>query len=179
MALSATYSEQDLVAALKAKDKSAFAYLYDHYSGSLYSIILQIVQNPTPAKDVLQEVFINIWRRIDSYDPAKGSLFTWMLNISRNASIDLLRSAGYKNNLKNQELKGNVYGKDQSTQINTDHIGLGKFLEKLRPDLRVLLDLSYATGFTQEEIAQIEDIPLGTVKTRIRSALLQLRELLK
>jgi RNA polymerase sigma-70 factor (ECF subfamily) len=105
LALPTTYSEQDLVAALKAKDKSAFAYLYDHYSGSLYSIILQIVRNPTPAKDVLQEVFINIWRRIDSYDPAKGSLFTWMLNISRNASIDLLRSAGYKNNLKNQELK--------------------------------------------------------------------------
>ena len=179
MGLSTTYSEQDLVAALKAKDKSAFEYLYDHYSGALYSIILQIVQHSTPAKDVLQEVFINIWRRIGTYDPAKGSLFTWMLNISRNASIDLLRSAAYKNNLKNQELKGNVYGKDQVTQINTDHIGLTKFLEKLRPDLRVLLDLSYIKGFTHEEIAQIENIPLGTVKTRIRSALLQLRELLK
>lgn len=174
-----TYSEPELIAALKAKDQQAFEYLYDHYSGALYSIILQIVPNATPAKDILQEVFINIWRRIDTYDPAKASLFTWMLNISRNAAIDQLRSAGYRNSRKNQELTEGVYGRDQATEINTDRIGLSKFLQKLRPDLRVLLDLSYIRGYTHEEIAQIEDIPLGTVKTRIRSALIQLRALLK
>jgi RNA polymerase sigma-70 factor (ECF subfamily) len=174
-----TYSEPELIAALKAKDQQAFEYLYDHYSGALYSIILQIVPNATPAKDILQEVFINIWRRIDTYDPAKASLFTWMLNISRNAAIDQLRSAGYRNSRKNQELTEGVYERDQATEINTDRIGLSKFLQKLRPDLRVLLDLSYIRGYTHEEIAQIEDIPLGTVKTRIRSALIQLRALLK
>jgi RNA polymerase sigma-70 factor (ECF subfamily) len=174
-----TYSEPELIAALKAKDQQAFEYLYDHYSGALYSIILQIVPNATPAKDILQEVFINIWRRIDTYDPAKAGLFTWMLNISRNAAIDQLRSAGYRNSRKNQELTEGVYRRDQATEINTDRIGLSKFLQKLRPDLRVLLDLSYIRGYTHEEIAQIEDIPLGTVKTRIRSALIQLRALLK
>lgn len=179
MGLPATYSEQELVIALKARDQLAFEYLYDHYSGSLYSIILQIIRNPAPAHDVLQDVFVNIWRRIETYDPVKGSLFTWMLNISRNASIDLLRSAGYKNNQKNRELTENVYERDSVAQINTDNIGLAGFLEKLRPDLRVLIELSYLKGYTHEEIAQIEDIPLGTVKTRIRSALLQLRELLK
>jgi RNA polymerase sigma-70 factor (ECF subfamily) len=102
-----------------------------------------------------------------------------MLNISRNAAIDQLRSAGYRNSRKNQELTEGVYGRDQATEINTDRIGLSKFLQKLRPDLRVLLDLSYIRGYTHEEIAQIEDIPLGTVKTRIRSALIQLRALLK
>ncbi len=90
-----TYSEQELITALKARDDQAFSYLYDHYSGSLYSIILQIVKSPETASDVLQEVFINIWRKIESYDPLKGRLFTWMLNISRNASIDMLRSKSY------------------------------------------------------------------------------------
>ena len=93
MGLTTTYSEPELIDALKSKDKQAFEFLYDHYSGALYSIILQIIPNATPAKDVLQEVFINIWRRIETYDPAKGSLFTWMLNISRNAAIDQLRES--------------------------------------------------------------------------------------
>jgi RNA polymerase sigma factor (sigma-70 family) len=174
-----TYSEQDLVMALKSRDDQAFSYLYDHYSGSLYSIILQIVKSPEIAGDVLQEVFINIWRKIDSYDPLRGRLFTWMLNISRNASIDMLRSKGYMNSQKNQEITDNVYGNDQVTQTNIDGIGLKKFLEKLKPEQRVLIELAYLKGYTHEEIAQIEDIPLGTVKTRIRNALLQLRVYLK
>ena len=179
MALSVTYSEHELITALRAKDDQAFSYLYDHYSGSLYSIILQIVKSPEPANDVLQDVFVNIWRKIDSYDPIKGRLFTWMLNISRNASIDMLRSKNYQNSLKNQEITDNVYGGDQVTQTSIDSIGLTKFLGKLRPEQRVLIELAYFKGYTHDEIAQIEDIPLGTVKTRIRSALLQLREYLK
>ena len=179
MASTETYSEQDLIIALKARDDQAFSYLYDHYSGSLYSIILQIVKSPEVAGDVLQEVFINIWRKIESYDPLRGRLFTWMLNIGRNASIDMLRSKGYANNQKNQEITDNVYGSDQVTQTNIDNIGLTKFLGKLKPEQRVLIELAYLKGYTHEEIAQIEDIPLGTVKTRIRNALLQLRAYLK
>jgi RNA polymerase sigma factor (sigma-70 family) len=179
LGLSVTYSEQELISALKAKDDQAFSYLYDHYSGSLYSIILQIVKSPEPANDVLQDVFVNIWRKIESYDPIKGRLFTWMLNISRNASIDMLRSKNYQNSLKNQEITDNVYGVDQVTQTSIDSIGLTKFLAKLRPEQRVLIELAYFKGYTHDEIAQIEDVPLGTVKTRIRNALLQLREYLK
>ena len=179
MSSTVTYSEQELVVALKAKDEQAFSYLYDHYSGSLYSIVLQIVKSPEIASDVLQEIFINIWRRIDTYDPVKGRLFTWMLNISRNASIDMLRSKNYQNSQKNQEITDNVYGNDQVTQTSIDSIGLTKFLGKLRPELRVLIELAYFKGYTHDEIAQIEDIPLGTVKTRIRNALLQLREYLR
>ncbi|HEY4154054.1 MAG TPA: sigma-70 family RNA polymerase sigma factor [Puia sp.] len=179
MGSTSTYNEQDLIMALKARNNQAFGYLYDHYGGSLYSIILQIVQDPTLAKDVMQEVFISIWRRIDTYDPAKGKLFTWMLNISRNASIDLLRSRNYLNSRKNQPVDDIVYKNIRATQTGTDSIGLTKFLERLRPDHRVLLELAYFKGYTQEEIAQIQEIPLGTVKTRIRNALLQLREYLK
>lgn len=176
------YTERELVLALKERNDQAFSFLYDHYAGALYSIIKQIVpDNPELANDVLQEVFINIWRKIDSYDQSKGRLFTWMLNIARNASIDLLRSKSYQNSQKNQELPDNVYrgAANQAILQNVDNIGLKKMLEKLRPEHRVLVELAYFKGFTHEEIAEMVAIPLGTVKTRIRNALLQLREYLK
>ena len=179
MNLTRTYTELELVAALKQRDNDAYGYLYDHYSGSLYTIVKQIVQNTELANDVLQEVFLNIWRRIESYDPAKGRLFTWMLNVARNAAIDTLRSKSYQNSQKNQELTDNVNIGGQSTQTNIDTIGLKKVLVRLKPEHRVLIELAYFKGYTHEEIADIEDIPLGTVKTRIRNALIQLREYLQ
>ena len=168
--------------ALKERNDQAFGFLYDNYAGALYSIIKQIItENPEVASDVLQEVFINIWRKIATYDQTKGRLFTWMLNIARNAAIDTLRSKSYQNSQKNQELPENVYKAvtDQITQQNVDNIGLKKVLEKLKPEHRILVELSYFKGFTHEEIAEMMSIPLGTVKTRIRNALLQLREYLK
>jgi RNA polymerase sigma-70 factor (ECF subfamily) len=176
------YTEEELVLALKERNEQAFGFLYDNYSGALYSIIKQIVAESSElADDVLQEVFVNIWRKIDSYDPSKGRLFTWMLNIARNASIDLLRSKGYQNTRKNQGFTENVYSEmaSQTIQPNVDNIGLRKVLEKLKPEQRVLLELAYFKGFTHEEIARMLTIPLGTVKTRIRSALSQLREYLQ
>jgi RNA polymerase sigma factor (sigma-70 family) len=175
-------TEQELVLALKQRDNQAFSSLYDNYAGALYSIIKQIItDNAELASDVLQEVFINIYRKIDTYDQTKGRLFTWMLNIARNASIDMLRSKSYQNSQKNQELPDNVYKgiANQSTQLNVDNIGLKKVLEKLRPEHRILMELAYFKGFTHEEIAEMMSIPLGTVKTRIRNALLQLREYLQ
>lgn len=175
-----TYQEPELVEALKQRDDRAFGYLYDHYSGALYSIVLQIVQSRELASDILQEVFVNIWRRIESYDPSRGRLFTWMLNIARNASIDNVRSKGFQNTQKNQPIPENVNKLGSTvTQTNVDSIGIRKTLEKLRPEHRVLIELAYFKGYTHEEIAEIEDIPLGTVKTRIRNALLQLRQFLK
>jgi RNA polymerase sigma-70 factor (ECF subfamily) len=178
-----TYNtEQELVLALKRRDNQAFSTLYDNYAGALYSIIKQIItDNAELAGDVLQEVFINIYRKIDTYDQTKGRLFTWMLNIARNASIDALRSKSYQNSQKNQSLPDNVYKvtANQSIQLNIDNIGLKKVLEKLRPEHRVLVELAYFKGFTHEEIAEMMSMPLGTVKTRIRNALLQLREYLQ
>lgn len=166
---------------MKNKDQQAFARLYDSYSGAIYSIILQIVNDEELANDILQEVFVNIWRKIDMYDAEKGRLFTWMLNIARNASIDMLRSRGYRNSKKNQSIQENVdiTAPGSTEQMNIDSIGLKKLLEKLKPEQRVLIDLSYFKGYTHEEIAEQEKIPLGTVKTRIRNALIQLREILK
>ena len=180
MGTTITYNEQELVSLLKDRDNSAFSYLYDNYSGALYGIIIQILDNTELSSDVLQEVFINIWRKIESYDPSKGRLYTWMLNIARNASIDTLRSKSFQNSQKNQSFPENVDSLSAGgSQPNPDHIGLRKMLQKLKAEQRVLIDLAYFKGYTHEEIAEIEGVPLGTVKTRIRAALQQLRTILK
>ena len=181
MPIQSTYSEEELVFLLKNRNNQAFGYLYDNYSGALYTIILQIIKETEPANDILQEVFVNIWRKIESYDPVRGRLFTWMMNIARNASIDALRSKGFQNSKKNQALPEDVYtgNRTPAVQLNVDNIGLRKVLEKLKPEYRVLIELAYFKGYTHEEIAELESIPLGTVKTRIRNSLVQLREYLR
>jgi RNA polymerase sigma factor (sigma-70 family) len=181
LGITLTYTEQELVSLLRNRDNKAFAYLYDNYASALNSIVLQIVNDAELANDVLQEVFVNIWRRIEQYDPGKGRLFTWMMNIARNASIDTLRSRGYQNSRKNQSIQENVdtiQGTDV-IQPGVDTIGLRKVLEKLKEEQRILIELAYFKGYTHEEIAELEKLPLGTVKTRIRNALIQLRGLLK
>ncbi len=173
-----SYTEEELILALKQRNEQVFSYLYDHYSGALYTIILQILQDSELSNDVLQEVFMNIWRKFDSYDSTKGRLFTWMLNISRNAAIDTLRSRSYQNSQKNQALPENVHTEMTASvvQLNVDSIGLKKTLEKLKPEQRILIEYAYYKGHTHEEIAKMAGIPLGTVKTRIRAALIDLRE---
>lgn len=179
MNITAKYTEVELVSLLKDRDNQAFSYLYDNYSSALYGVILPIINDSELANDVLQEVFINIWRKIESYDPSKGRLFTWMLNIARNASIDVLRSKSYQNSQKNQSLMDTVNWNSSSQMQQTDTIGLTQLLEKLKEEQRILVDLAYFKGYTHEEIAEIEGIPLGTVKTRIRNALIQLRNIMK
>lgn len=174
-----TYSEQELVALLQQRNEKAFGYLYDNYSGALYGIVNAIVTDKEIANDVLQNVFINIWKKIESYDASKGRLFTWMLNIARNAAIDEVRSKGYRDSQKNQSLTENVDVPGAITGPAIDDVGLKKVLTKLKGELRVLVDMSYFQGFTHEEISRALDIPLGTVKTRIRSALIQLRTMIQ
>lgn len=169
------------MALLQEQSEKAFSYLYDNYSGALYGIINSIVKEKESANDVLQDVFINIWRKIGSYDPLKGRLFTWMLNIARNAAIDKIRSKEYRDGLKNQRfpdtvditIGGSVDGP------NSNDVGLRKVLRKLKEEQRVLIDLSYFQGYTHDEISKALNIPLGTVKTRIRSALIQLRNMIQ
>jgi RNA polymerase sigma factor (sigma-70 family) len=174
-----TYSEQELVVLLQQRNESAFGYLYDNYSGALFGIVNAIVTDKEIANDVLQNVFVNIWRKIESYDAVKGRLFTWMLNIARNAAIDEVRSKGFRDSQKNQPIgdSGEIAGAVTGPAI--DDVGLKKVLTRLKGDLRVLIDMSYFQGFTHEEISRALNIPLGTVKTRIRSALTQLRTMIQ
>ncbi|MBL0882338.1 MAG: sigma-70 family RNA polymerase sigma factor [Chitinophagaceae bacterium] len=179
MEVAKKYSESELVRLLQQRNQHVFSYLYDNYSGALLSIICNIVKDEELANDVLQEVFVKIWRQIESYDSSKGRLFTWMLNIARNASIDTVRSKSYQNNLQNRELSEDVYVSAGTSQLQVDQIGLRKVVHQLKEEHRVLIDLSYFQGFTQDEISKMLDIPLGTVKTRLRTALTQLRGIIK
>ena len=177
MSTKLTYEEHELVASLRKKEEEAFSYLYEHYSGALYGVIKQIVGDVELGNDVLQETFVNIWRRIESYDEAKGRLFTWMLNVARNAAIDKTRSRGFQQSQRQIPLDGEVI--QPSVRPGIDDYGLKKLILKLKDEQRLLIDLSYFQGYTHEQIATALHIPLGTVKTRIRSALTQLRALMQ
>jgi RNA polymerase sigma factor (sigma-70 family) len=174
------YTEDELVRDLKAGNKEAFSYLYDHYSAALYGLLLRIVRDEEQAQDLLQESFIKIWKNISSYDSTKGRLFTWMLNISRNHALDLLRSKGYKSGSTIQPIENSVHLVADSSENpgRHDHIGMEKVMEKLTPEQRTLIQKIYYEGFTYEETSQALNLPLGTVKTRIRSAIIHLRKLL-
>ncbi len=173
------YSETELVTLLKQKDAGAFEYLYDNYSGALYAVILGMLIDRELSNDILQEVFIKIWKQIQTYDQTKGRLFTWMINLTRNASIDALRSKSYRNSKQNRELTEYVYESAGTSSINIDEIGLRKIIHTLKDEYKTVVDLAYFQGFTHEEIAKILNMPLGTVKTRLRSALIKLREIVK
>ena len=177
MSTKLTYEENELIASLRKKDEGAFSYLYEHYSGALYGVIKQIVTDSELSNDVLQETFVNIWKRIESYDETKGRLFTWMLNIARNAAIDKTRSKGFQQSQRQIPLDGETI--QPSVRPGIDDYGLKKLILKLKDEQRLLIDLSYFQGYTHEQIATALHIPLGTVKTRIRSALTQLRALLQ
>ncbi|MDB5251509.1 MAG: polymerase sigma-70 factor [Flaviaesturariibacter sp.] len=172
-----TYEEGELVALLKQKNEQAFGYLYDNYAGALCGVVRQIVPDVEICHDVVQEVFVSIWRKIDTYDAQKGRLFTWMLNIARNASIDKVRSRNYQQALKQQPIDDNEMAHPVVRQ-GIDDYGLKKVLMKLKDEHRMLVDLSYYQGYTHDQIAKALNIPLGTVKTRLRAALIQLRTML-
>lgn len=179
MNTSIKYSEQELVALLQQRTDHGFSYLYDNYAGALLGVISNIIPDQETARDVLQEVFVNIWKKINQYDPVKGRLFTWMLNIARNAAIDKIRSRSYQDSQKNNSISDNPDRESLgSTVTQIGDSGLRTILSKLKEEYRQLIDLSYFQGYTHEEIAKSLSIPLGTVKTRIRTALIQLRTMI-
>lgn len=165
--------------ALQQKDNAAFEYLYTNYKGALFTIIKQIIPDEDIAGDVLQEAFIMAWKNIDKYDAAKGRLFTWLYNVTRNCAINTTRSKGYKSQQKNESLDNYVTHSDEKAAAVPDinQIGLRKQVHRLREDYKNVLELSYFNGYTHEEIAAILAIPVGTVKTRLRNALIELRKL--
>jgi RNA polymerase sigma factor (sigma-70 family) len=172
------YTEDELIGLLKKSDPQAFSVLYDNYSRALFGVIKKIISDNNIAEDLLQDTFIKIWNSRNMYDPSKGRLYTWMLNIARNTSIDYLRSKRNKQEEKIQRTDNIVHGRS-STEINTDGIGIKKIVDSLKEEQRKLIDLAYFEGYTHEEIADKLNIPLGTVKTRIRSAILILRNLIR
>lgn len=169
-----------MVTALKLKDRDAFSYLYDNYSGALLGVIKRVIESEEVANDVLQEAFVKIWKNIEQYESTKGSIFTWMLNICRNTAIDESRSKNFKKESQNQNIEDHVYSIDNQSnvELKVDHIGLKDVLKKLKAEHQVLIDKIYFEGYTQDEVSKELSIPLGTVKTRLRAAIIHLRELM-
>lgn len=172
-------SEQELINGLKRREQAAFSHLYDAYSSALNGVIYSIIPDASVATDILQEAFVKIWRMIDSYDPGKGRLFTWMFNIARNTAIDLLRSKEWENRKRSNSLTDDYTQLPDNSQLPSDWPELRGIVHTLKEEHKTIIVLSYFEGYTQKEIADMEQIPLGTVKTRLRSALLQLKKKIK
>lgn len=168
---------QELVSALAAGDISAFGPIYEDYSPMVYGLILRIVKDDKEAENLLQEVFIKVWTKINTYDPDKGSFATWVINITRNTAIDFTKTSYFKQKFKNQNEDFLVLNENDHPVIyqRIDTIGLKKLVEQLSPPNRLIIEMMYYKGFTQQEIADLLDTPVGTIKTRSRMAIKELR----
>jgi RNA polymerase sigma-70 factor (ECF subfamily) len=168
---------RELVMRLQKGDKNAFEELYDTYASSLYGLVCKIIHSEETARDLLQDIFVKIWEHICLYNFEKGSLFTWMLNIARNTSIDKLRKL--KKEGKAEILSPDILvsiDKEQHHTIKTSFLGLKELVERLSPEQKILIEYIYFNGYTQQEVADELGIPLGTVKTRTRNAVNELRK---
>jgi RNA polymerase sigma factor (sigma-70 family) len=152
-------------------------YLYDHYSGAIYGAILRIVKKEEIAEEVLQDVFLKVWNRFASYDSSKGRLFTWMINVARNQAIDKTRSKEVVKEKKTRDIENVVSKFDRTEYVEQriDGIGVRDLLKNLSEEQRFVVEHLYLKGYSQSELADEFNIPLGTVKTRLRLAMQQLR----
>lgn len=145
------------------------------YGKALHGVIVNIVKNQEYAEDVLQESLVKVWKNGDSYDSKKGRFYTWLLNICRNSALDKVRSKSYKQELQIQEEENSVNTETQVDNPNPDTIGVKDMTLVLAAEERKLIDLVYFQGYSHRDLADKIDMPLGTVKTKIRSALKTLR----
>ena len=174
--------EDVLIEKLKKRDQQSFQWLYDQYSPALYGVVFRIVRDDEQSADLLQDIFVKIWKSLDGYDSGKGRLFTWMLNVARNTAIDSLRARKTQpfGAIRTDEENVHIVDREHNTeQPNPEHIGLKEVVDQLRPERRQLIDLVYFGGYTHEEAAEKLNLPLGTVKTRVRAALQELKQLFR
>lgn len=164
--------DQELLARIARRDEAALATLYDRYAGLLYSLALRICGEPQAAEEVLQDVFLTVWRSADRWDPARGSVQAWLVTITRHRAIDHLRK-------KNAEPPLPLHNGATRDEATPDEIAenrelardLRRAIDQLPADFRDVLELVYFSGMTQREAAEALAIPYGTVKSRIRLAL--------
>ncbi len=169
--------ESSIVNYLLKEDKRAISLIYSNYSDSLYGIISRIVPDKEIASEVLQDTFVKIWKNSSKYDVTKGKLFTWMAQIARNSAIDTLRSGKYNKGAKTDSIPDFVYNSvELSNTISLEDSGLRKQIDSLDTKYKEVINLLYFMGHSQSEAAKKLNLPLGTVKTRVRSAILELRK---
>ncbi len=165
-----------LVQQVKKGDQNAFSILYDDYSGAIYGVIRNIVKNETDANDVLQDVFIKAWQKIEQYNPEKGRFYTWLFRIARNTSLNHLRAKKPENQTGDFSVYDSVL---KGGRLNVDTLDLTQKISKLDKKYQEVLELVYLNGFTHQQAHKILGLPIGTIKTRLRKAIQALGKIYK
>ena len=175
-------SDEELLKRIAAGDEEALVTLYDRYGRLVYSLAYQILQDHQLAEEITQDVFTRVWQSAASFDPKKSRFTTWLTSITRNRAIDILRRRRVRGltGPGEAELNTAITRADErySPEYHLDALAVREALRKLPPDQRKVIELAYFNGMTQREIAEHLQIPLGTVKTRMRLAMMKLRDLL-
>jgi RNA polymerase sigma-70 factor (ECF subfamily) len=171
-----TLLEKHIVELLQERNDKAISLLYDNYGDTLLGVAKKVVRSDDLAQDVLQESFVKIWKKADSYDPSKAKLFTWLFRITRNTAIDKLRSINTKSDKEIQIDVSDVYTLGvESTK--PELMDVQNHLDKIEEKYRIVLDALFFQGMTQQEASEDLDIPLGTIKSRLKIGLRELRKI--
>jgi RNA polymerase sigma-70 factor (ECF subfamily) len=166
-------NDSTLIQQLKNKDERALSLLYDKYSGAIYSVILKMIRDEGKAQNLLQDTFITVWDKAESYDTDKGRFYTWVYRIAKNKTLNVLR----KTDVLIQTDDFSVYDtKEDAVSIDSEYLELNGALTTLEAHHKEAIELVYFKGLTHKEAHQEMDVPLGTFKSYIRQALKQLRE---
>ena len=173
--------DPDLARRLKAREPQAMADLYDRYGRLAYALIYRIVRDAAAAEDLVQETFLRVWNRVQSFDQERGALGPWVLTVARNRAIDYLRSVDGRMSAGALELdrleSPALFCEFDAGALSLDRARrLKSAFEKLSPNQRMVIELAYYEGMSQTEMAERMKQPLGTVKTWVRSALKVLRD---
>ncbi|PQJ15606.1 RNA polymerase sigma factor [Aureicoccus marinus] len=171
-----TLLENHIIQLLHERDEKAISLLYEHYGDTLFGVANKVVRDEELAQDILQESFVKIWKNSETYDPSKAKLFTWLFRITRNTAIDKLRSAQNKSDKEIQIDFSDVYTIGVQG-IRPDEMDMEENLAKIDPKYREVLEALFFIGLTQQEASEKLDIPLGTIKSRLKIGLRELRKI--
>ncbi len=171
-----TLLEKHIVELLQERNEKAISLLYEHYGDTLYGVAKKVVRDEELAQDVLQESFVKIWKKSDTYDVTKAKLFTWLFRITRNTAIDKLRSVNTKSDKEIQIDVSDVYNLGVDS-IRPEFMDVRENLEKIEGKYQIVLEALFFLGMTQQEASDELDIPLGTIKSRLKIGLRELKKI--
>ncbi|MEL6276186.1 MAG: sigma-70 family RNA polymerase sigma factor, partial [Bacteroidota bacterium] len=170
----------ELIGRLLRRDRTALDTLYTAYGGALLRIINGMLPRQEEAEEVLQDTFLKIWQHVDRFDSSKGRFFTWAAQIARRSALDKSKTKKYQQHRYMETIApGAEQGNLGNTEMVTSDPGLRSVIDKLRPKRRAVIECFYFNNLTQKETSEHLNLPLGTVKTELRNAIIELREILK
>ena len=172
-------TDQELIDRIKEKDKDALREIYSRFSQTVYNLAYRMLRDREDSEEVVQEIFLQVWNKADTYERGRGAVSTWIINIARSRSIDRLRKLGYRD--KNTELDEErlnsttdfsriIEDREEKTSV------ISKALNTLPENQRAVIELVYFEGYTHTEAAQLLKEPVGTIKTRLRLGVIKLKE---